>query len=277
MTKADKYFKETLNKIMKDGVYSHQARPKYSDGRTANSKYLIGQCFEYDISKNEFPIIALRPIAWKSAIKEILWIYQMQSNKLDDLRNLGVKYWDSWDIGDGTIGQRYGYTVRKHKIIDRLLKQLEENPYNRRNVINLWDYESFDETDGLCPCAFLTMFDVRNVDGEMYLDCTLVQRSGDFITASSINTIQYVALQMMIAKHFGWKVGKFIYFVNNIHIYDNQYEIAEELLKRESIEQTPILKLNVPDKTNFYDINPEDFELIDYQPVLPQLKFELAI
>ena len=102
------------------------------------------------------------------------------------------------------------------------MKQLEENPWNRRNVISLWDYEAFENTDGLLPCAFQTMYDVRRVDGEIYLDATLTQRSNDMLVSHHINAMQYVALQMMIAKHFGWKVGKFFYFVNNLHIYDNQ-------------------------------------------------------
>jgi len=88
------------------------------------------------------------------------------------------------------------------------------------------------------------MFDVRRVDGEIYLDATLTQRSNDMLVAHHINAMQYVALQMMIAKHFGWKVGKFFYFINN---------------------------------PNFFDIKAEDFELVDYDPVKPQLKFDLAI
>ena len=134
-----------------------------------------------------------------------------------------------------------------------------------------------EETDGLLPCAFQTMFDVRRVDGEIYLDATLTQRSNDMLVAHHINAMQYVALQMMIAKHFGWKVGKFFYFINNLHIYDNQFEQAEELLRREPSDCQPRLVLNVPDGTNFFDIKPEDFELVDYDPVKPQLKFDLAI
>ncbi len=52
------------------------------------------------------------------------------------------------------------------------------------------------------------------------------------LVAHHINAMQYVALQMMY-KHFGWKVGKFFYFINNLHIYDNQFEQAEELLRQE--------------------------------------------
>ena len=279
MTKADTIFKEYIRKIMEEGVWSEQARPKYKDGRTANSKYITGAFMEFDLSKGEFPITTLRPIAIKSAIKEMLWIYQDQSNNLDLLEDkYNVHYWNDWEVGDSrTIGQRYGAVVKKHDITNKILKQLEANPWNRRNIISLWDYDAFEETDGLLPCAFQTMFDVRRVDGEIYLDATLTQRSNDMLVAHHINAMQYVALQMMIAKHFGWKVGKFFYFINNLHIYDNQFEQAEELLRREPSDCQPHLVLNVPDGTNFFDIKPEDFELVDYDPVKPQLKFDLAI
>ncbi|MGT2865642.1 thymidylate synthase [Streptococcus fryi] len=279
MTKADHIFKENIRKIMEEGVWSEQARPKYKNGQTANSKYITGAFAEYDLAKGEFPITTLRPIPIKSAIKEIFWIYQDQTSDLSVLQDkYGVNYWNDWEVDrSGTIGQRYGAVVNKHDIITKILKQLDDNPWNRRNVISLWDYEAFEKSGGLLPCAFQTMFDVRRVDGEIYLDATLTQRSNDMLVAHHINAMQYVALQMMIAKHFGWKLGKFFYFINNLHIYDNQFEQAEELLRREPSESQPRLLLNVPDKTNFFDIRPEDFELVDYNPVKPQLTFDLAI
>ena len=279
MTLADTIFKENIKKIMEQGVFSENARPRYKNGNVANSKYITGSFAEYDLSKGEFPITTLRPIAIKSAIKEVLWIYQDQSNSLELLNDkYNVHYWNDWEVGDtGTIGQRYGAVVKKHNIINKILQQLEANPWNRRNIISLWDYEAFEETDGLLPCAFQTMFDVRRVDGDIYLDATLTQRSNDMLVAHHINAMQYVALQMMIAKHFGWKVGKFFYFINNLHIYDNQFEQAEELLRREPSDCQPRLVLNVPDGTNFFDIKAEDFVLLDYDPVKPQLKFDLAI
>ncbi|MCB4995076.1 thymidylate synthase [Streptococcus mutans] len=279
MSKADFIFKKNIKKILTDGVWSEQARPKYKNGKTANSKYITGAFAEYDLAKGEFPITTLRPIAIKSAIKEVFWIYQDQTNELAILNDkYGVRYWNDWEVKQtGTIGERYGAIVKKHDIMNKILKQLEENPWNRRNVISLWDYEAFEKTEGLLPCAFQTMFDVRRVNGEIYLDATLTQRSNDMLVAHHINAMQYVALQMMIAKHFGWKVGKFFYFVNNLHIYDNQFEQAEELLRREPVVCQPHLVLNVPNKANFFDIKPEDFELLDYEPVKPQLKFDLAI
>ncbi|HEY0221257.1 thymidylate synthase [Lactovum miscens] len=281
MTYADSVFKDNIKKIMSEGVMSENSRPHYKDGKQANSKYITGSFAEYDLSNGEFPITTLRPIPIKSAIKELLWIYQDQTSDLSVLREkYGVKYWDEWEVdGSGSIGQRYGATVKKHQIINRLLDGLDKNPWNRRNIINLWQYEDFDETSGLLPCAFQSMFDVRRdpSDGLIFLDATLTQRSNDMLVAHHINAMQYVALQLMIAKHFGWKVGKFFYFINNLHIYDNQFEQANELLKRTESKKNPKLILNVPDRTNFFDVKAEDFQLLDYEPVKPQLKFDLAI
>ncbi|MBJ8350427.1 thymidylate synthase [Streptococcus zalophi] len=279
MIKADTIFKENIRKILDEGAWSEKARPKYKDGKTANSKYITGSFAEYDLSKGEFPITTLRPIPIKSAIKEVFWIYQDQTNDLEVLNEkYGVKYWNDWEVDNsGTIGERYGAIVKKHDMINKILKQLADNPWNRRNVLSLWDYEAFDQSGGLLPCAFQTMFDVRRVGETIYLDATLTQRSNDMLVAHHINAMQYVALQMMIAKHFGWQVGKFFYFVNNLHIYDNQFEQAKELLNRQGSDIKPRLVLNVPDKTNFFDIKPEDFELVNYHPTQPQLKFDLAI
>ncbi|GAB2026945.1 thymidylate synthase [Lactovum odontotermitis] len=280
MTYADEIFLNNINNIMSNGVMSENARPHYGDGRIANSKYITGAFATYDLKNGQFPITTLRPIPIKSAVKELLWIYQDQTSELSVLRDkYGVKYWDEWEVaGTGTIGQRYGATVKKYNIIGRLLDGLEKNPWNRRNIINLWQYEDFDETEGLLPCAFQTMFDVRREeDGQIYLDATLTQRSNDMLVAHHINAMQYVALQLMLCKHFSWQPGKFFYFVNNLHIYDNQFEQAQELLSRVPSEKEPYLILNVPDGTDFFAIKAEDFELVDYEPVKPQLKFDLAI
>ena len=218
--------------------------------------------------------------------KEMLWIYQDQSNRLDLLEDkYNVHYWNDWEV-EG-VPANNGDSVRLVSVMERLLRSTISLTVcwhswrlirgTGRNVISLWDYEAFEATAGLQPCAFQTMFDVRRVGEDIYLDATLTQRSNDMLVAHHINAMQYVALQMMIAKHFGWKVGKFFYFINNLHIYDNQFEQAEELLKRQPADCQPRLVLNVPDGTNFFDIKPEDFELVDYDPVKPQLKFDLAI
>lgn len=275
MLKADKIFKETMMEILEEGTKDINPRPKYKDGTPAHSIFITHKYHTYDISKGEFPIITLRPIAIKKAINEIFWIYQDQTSDLEVLKNTyGIFWWDDWESKDrpGTIGQRYGATVKKYDLMNKLLDGIKNDPYGRRHIISLWQEDDFKETDGLAPCAFQTIFTVR---GE-FLDMQLTQRSSDFIVAGNINGMQYVALLMMVARHCGLKPGKFSHNIVNLHLYDRHLEQVKEMLKREPINCNPQLILN-PDKTDFYSFTPEDFTLVGYESVKPQLKFELAI
>ena len=275
MIKADKLFLEVAHRIKDEGVLDENPRPKYRDDVPAHSRFIDHVMHTYDISKGEFPIITLRPIVFKKALGEILWIYQDQSSDIGLLeKKYGVKWWRDWESKDipNTIGQRYGATVKKYDLMNKLLNDIKNNPYGRRHIINLWQEADFEETDGLVPCAFLTTWTVR---GE-YLDLMLTQRSSDFLTAFNINEMQYVALLMMVAKHCGYKPGKFSHVVTNVHIYDRHMEQLNEMLNRTPIECSPKLILNT-DKTNFYDFTVDDFILESYEANKPQLKFELAI
>lgn len=278
VNKADYIFKENIQDILDYGCWDENPRPRYeSDGEPAHSIY-ITQVFEkYNLAKGELPITTLRPIGIKSSIKEILWIYQDMTSKLSVLVDkYGIEWWNAWDIGDGTIGQRYGATVARYMLIAKLLIGLKTDPFGRRHIMSLWQEQDFKDTNGLPPCAFLTMWSVRKVKGHMYLDLTLAQRSSDYLVAGHINMMQYVALQMMVAHECGMKVGNFARITQNLHIYDRHVMQAHELLKREPSEIQPKLILNAEGK-NFWQITVDDFELINYYPVKPQLKFDLGI
>ncbi|WP_101772742.1 thymidylate synthase [Peptostreptococcus faecalis] len=277
MTIADNNFKDLCSSILSsdNNTLGEKVRPKYADGTESHTKYL-NQVFEkYDLSKGELPILTLRQVAWKSGIKEILWIYQDQSNNLDLLKEKhNITWWDEWDIGDRTIGQRYGATVKKYNLMNNLLDGLINQPYGRRHIINLYQEADLSSSKGLYPCAMETQWSVR----KGYLDMTLIQRSSDVPVANAINKIQYVALQMMVARHVGLEPGVFCHYVNNAHIYDRHISQVEELLKREPQGKDGDIKLVLnPEKTNFYDFTIDDFTMENYSPVKPNLKFELAI
>lgn len=275
MNKADRYYKENLGLIKHEGCLDVNPRPKYADGTPAHCKF-ITQVFErYDISKGEFPITTLRNTAIKTGIREILWIYQEQSNSLSKAREMGIDWWDEWDIGDGTIGERYGATVKKYKLMDNLLYNLEHDPFSRRHIINLFQESDLNQTKGLYPCAYETIWSVRNVGGEYYLDLSLNQRSNDYIMAGYINKIQYVALQMMVAGHLNYKVGKFCHFVQNLHVYDRHYDALEELINRSPLQLQPRIELK--GSKNFYEYDIDDFTLIDTGIPKINSKLELAI
>lgn len=279
MTKSDLYMKDAISNILNNGYKDINPRPKYKDGAPAHTISVNHIFRTYDLSKGEFPICTLRPIAWKTGIKEIFTIYQKPTNEISKMEEMGVNWWNDWDIGDGTIGQRYGATVSRYDLINNLIKDIEKDPYGRRKIVSLWQETDLHETPGLAPCAFLTIWNVR---GE-YLDMVLIQRSGDMLTASGpggINEIQYAALLMMIARHTGYLPGVFSHLVANEQIYDRHFENAAEMMNRfnglEETAATPKLILN-PEKTNFYDFTINDFTMEDYTPIKPQLKFELGI
>lgn len=286
-TKADYYLKRDIKNILFNGYKDINPRPKYKDGTPAYT-YSVNQVVRtYDLSKGEFPITTLRPIAWKSGIKEIFWIYQDQSNSLDILKNkYNIHWWDEWESKDlpSTIGVRYGETVRRHDLISKLIEGIKADPYGRRHIMSLWQNEDFEISDGLMPCAFLTMWNVRNKNGKEYLDMTLIQRSGDMLTASGaggVNEIQYAALQIMIARHCGYEAGVFTHFVQNEQIYDRHITQALDMLKRKSVKCSPQLVLNET-VNNFYLMKLDDFQLINYPSDFikeknKQLKFDLGI
>ena len=286
MTSADYKLVNDIKNILNNGYKDENPRPRYSDGTPAYTYSVNHVVRQYDLQK-EFPICTLRPIAWKSAIKEILWIYSDQSNSLDVLHDkYNIHYWDSWESKDypGTIGVRYGETVRRHNLMDKLLDGIREDPYGRRHIMNLWNEEDFATSDGLKPCAFLTNWNVR---GE-YLDILLFQRSGDMLAASGaggINEVQYAALLMMVAYATGYKPGKFTHVVANEQIYDRHISVANGLTQRaELILDNPefycykrLKMVFSPSINEFCKYTIRDFRLEGYEPIEPQLKLELGI
>ncbi len=280
MTKADIYLANSIRDILANGYWDEHPRPVYADGTPAHTLSVNHTVRSYDLAHGQFPVCTLRPQAWKTAIREIFTIYQRPTNVLSEMAEQGVTWWEPWDIGDGTIGQRYGATVKRYDLIHRLIEDIKNDPYGRRKVVSLWQEADLAETKGLAPCAFLTIWNVR---GD-HLDMCMVQRSGDMLTASGaggINEIQYAALQMMIARATGKDAGVFTHFVANEQIYERHFANAHELLHRADRmhwdTQRPVLVLNREKGCPFESIRTEDFEMRDYRPMEPQLSFELGI
>jgi len=287
LSKMDHYLLENIQRLEQTGYKDENPRGRYgSDGEPAHSFSLRGGVYElFNLEKKEFPITDTRPVPIKMSIEEMLVIYQDQSNKIADFEKRGVNWWKPWDIGDGTIGDRYGETIREYDQMNSLLEGLKNDPFSKRHLMDMYQFEHLRKTKGLHPCFFLTMWSVSVVKGEKYLDLTLIGRSSDLLVAGTgVNQMQYVALQLAVAKHCGYKVGIFEIYRKNVHIYDRHMpQLKEtlsrlETLKKEDRNSKPELILNVPDGTSFYDIKVDDFELINYNPIKGKLdKFDLAI
>ncbi|HAZ90376.1 MAG TPA: thymidylate synthase [Eubacterium sp.] len=276
MSMADDIFINMCKDILENGTDTkgEKVRPHWSDGATAYTIKRFGVCNRYDLSK-EFPALTLRPLAIKSCIDEILWIWQKKSN---DVRELRSHIWDEWAGEDHTIGKAYGYQMGvKHQYkegmmdqVDRVLYDLKNNPYSRRIMTNIYVHADLHEMN-LYPCAYSMTFNVtKNPEtGRLKLNAILNQRSNDVLTANNWNVCQYAILVHMFAQVCDMEVGELVHMIADVHIYDRHVPIIEEMIKREAYP-APILKIN-PDVKDFYDFKVEDFVLENYQ-TNPQIK-----
>ena len=276
MSYADTLFIDMCKDILANGVDTkgEKVRPVWPDGEKAYTIKKFGVVNRYDLSK-EFPAITLRKTYIKSAIDEILWIWQKKSNNIKDLKS---RIWDEWADEDGSIGKAYGYQLGvKHQYkegmmdqVDRVLYDLKHNPYSRRIMTNIYVHEDLHEMN-LYPCAYSLTFNVTKdeADGRLVLNAILNQRSQDILAANNWNVVQYAALVYMFAQVSDMKPGELVHVIADAHIYDRHVPIIEELIKRPTYP-APIFKMN-PDVKNFYDFTLDDFTIEDYLAG-PQIK-----
>ncbi len=276
MSIADEIFIRNCRDIIDNGVWDtdYPVRPKWLDGTPAHTVKKFCIVNRYDLQK-EFPILTLRRTAFKSAIDEILWIWQKKSNNVNDLNS---HIWDSWADENGSIGKAYGYQLAiKHKYpegefdqVDRVLFDLKNNPHSRRIMTNIYTFEDLHEMH-LYPCAYSMTF---NVSGNT-LNGILNQRSNDVAVANNWNVVQYAVLLHMLAQVSNLKVGELVHVIADAHIYDRHVPVIEKMLKNPTFK-APKLIIN-PEVKNFYDFTVDDFSLVDYEFNKLDSKFEVAV
>ena len=270
MSKADDLFIAMCKDIIENGydTKGEKVRPKWEDGTSAYTIKRFGVVNRYNLAE-EFPAITLRKTYIKSAIDELLWIWQKKSNNVHALPS---HIWDAWADEDGSIGKAYGYQLGvKHKYkegmmdqVDRVIYDLKNNPYSRRIMTNIYVHQDLSEMN-LYPCAYSVTF---NVTGNK-LNAILNQRSQDVLAANNWNVVQYAALVYMMAQVTGFEPGELVHVIADAHIYDRHIPIVEELISRPTYP-APKVTLN-PDVKDFYDFTVDDFTIEDYQTG-PQIK-----
>ena len=276
MSKADDIFVDMCTDILENGTTTEgqKVRPHWEDGTPAYTIKRFGVCNRYDL-REEFPAITLRRTALKSCMDEVLWIYQRKSNNVHDLHS---HIWDEWADETGSIGKAYGYQVGKvshyadgdYDQMDRVLKDLRENPYSRRIMTNLYNFHDLSEMH-LYPCAYNAIYNVTQEPGESRptLNMLLVQRSQDVLAANNWNVCQYAILLMMVAQVSNMTAGELVHMIADAHIYDRHVPIIRELISRPR-HAAPKVSLN-PGVTNFYDFTTDDLVVEDYE-CGPQVK-----
>lgn len=270
MSKADVIFKDMCRDILENGTDTRDelVRPHWEDGTQAYTIKKFGVVNRYDL-REEFPALTLRKTALKSAMDEILWIYQKKSNNVHDLNS---HIWDSWANEDGSIGTAYGYVVGekfkfKGQMIDQMdyvLSQLKNTPYSRRIMTNLYQFHDL-ATGNLDPCCYSATYNVtkdKNSD-KLVLNMVLNQRSQDVLTANNWNVAQYAILLMMVAQVCGMIAGELVHVIADAHIYDRHVPMIKELLSREGFD-APKVSLN-PEVKDFYKFTVDDLIVEDYK------------
>lgn len=270
MSYADKIFVETCKDILANGFSDKDlhVRPRWEDGTPAHTIKKFGVVNRYDLKK-QFPILTIRRTYWKSALDEVLWIWQKKSNNVHDLSS---HIWDAWADETGSIGKAYGYQMaQKYKFaqgemdqVDNVLWQLKHQPQSRRIMTNIYNFADLSEMN-LEPCAYSMTF---NVTGSK-LNAILNQRSQDILAANNWNVVQYAILLMMFAQVSDLVPGELIHVISDAHIYNRHVPVIEELIRRPQYP-APKVRLN-PDIRDFYDFTTADITVEDYQ-TNPQIK-----
>ena len=276
MSRADEIFIRNCRDILDNGIWDtdRPVRPKWDDGQSAHTIKKFGIINRYNLAE-EFPILTLRRTYWKSAIDELLWIWQLKSNNVHDLR---TRVWDAWADENGSIGKAYGYQLGvKHQYkegmfdqVDRVLYDLKHDPASRRILTNLYNFADLHEM-ALYPCAYSMTF---NVSGDT-LNAILNQRSQDMLAANNWNVVQYSVLVHMMAQVSGLEAGELVHVIADAHIYDRHVPIIEKLLEK---DERPAPKFSIDTSvTDFYQFTRDSFSLDGYDPQPFEDKIPVAI
>lgn len=266
-----------LNDIYLHGIREKNERTGIETRRVPSTQIVV------DLEK-EFPILVSKKVNWKTAVDEILWIMQKQSNRTAELNS---HIWDAWTGSDGTIGKSYGYQVgqkvkRDGLIYDNqvayILTKLAADPSNRQCVISMWNVSELGEMN-LVPCVYSSVWNI--IDGR--LNCMVVQRSADYPVGVPFDTTQYAVLVHLFARHLGVKPGRLMHVMADSHIYENQIEGVKKQLHRyfyeiseKNLLTSPKLVFKEDAPTNFWQIKLDDMDVIDYDP-MPGIKYEVAV
>ena len=275
MSRADEIFQQNIRDILTHGVWDtdQNVRPRWEDGAPAHTVKKFGIVNRYNL-KEEFPILTIRRTYFKTCIDELLWIWQLKSNNIHDLRG---HIWDSWADESGSIGKAYGYQLGvKHQYkegemdqVDRVLYDLKHNPASRRILTNIYNFQDLHEM-ALYPCAYSMTF---NVSGNT-LNAILNQRSQDMLAANNWNVVQYSVLVHMFAQVAGLEVGELVHVIADAHIYDRHVDIVKCMLEQ-TPQEAPTFSVD-PSVTDFYQFTADSFKVENYNYAPFEAKIPVA-
>lgn len=246
---------ESLNPIVKElkhlnQVFKHALELQYAlalaktlrvnkilPDRTGTSIYYGGQR-TFTISPRELrqgvPKLIGKKVFPHLGFKEMFWFINGKTDK-HSLNELGVHYWDNWFKEDGTIGKSYGYQFRRE--IDQfatLIKEMEDNPYSRRLMINLWNPDDLEDM-ALPPCFFNYQFCLSGeYANSKSWDLIVSSRSADAFLGVPYNFLSSYFLGEVVLASVETPYSNYLrnitWHISNFHIYTNHREQVLEYL-----------------------------------------------
>lgn len=268
-----------IENILENGVWE--------EGRNGKTKSIFGQSMRFSLKDGKIPILTTKKTAWKTCLKELLWFIRGQTdNKI--LKAQGVHIWDAngsrefldsrglHHYAEDILGPIYGAQWRHfnaeynaidgsastegvdqlQQIIDALKDPKQRT--SRRLVMSAWNPCQLNQM-ALPPCHILCQFNVH--DGNK-LSCSMYQRSCDFFLGSCFNIASYSMLTHLLAKHCGLEAYEFVYFMGNVHIYENAIDACKLQITREPF---PFPTVSIKEtRENINDYQVEDFVINNY-------------
>ncbi len=212
----------------------------------AKVRQIFGVNFKLNPSE-DFPLITLRPIPIKAGwLSEIIW-FLMGTDNMEFLDNNKNRFWNEFLDKSGNCPFNYGQIWQQNfgrNQMDSLINSLQNEPSSRQNVITIWN----GSQDGLdspkqknVPC--ITQFQVSISGGKLYLQT--YWRSEDLGLGFVNDLPAFAMLQLFLAQKLNLEVGELIWTIHNAHIYENQFTIVEELIKRNLENNFEPIKLNL--------------------------------
>lgn len=271
----DSAYKALVDTIYYNGIWTDtNVRTKYADGTPATYKAVAGIFFKLDNSRDDAFLLTTKHVAWKAAVKEMYWIYIMQSNKVKDLQDMNVHVWDEWIKEDGTIGPAYGAAINVPTFgyknqLEYVVETLKKDPNSRRVMINLWDVDKLHEM-ALTPCCYNIIFNI--LDGKLYMQLNI--RSSDVALGLPFNIFQFQVLHKLIAHECKVEPADMIVMISNLHYYDRHEEKLLNQVDYDELFPDATLKINYPE--SIWDFKPEMVEVLNYKHG-PKIDFEIAI
>lgn len=276
----EKQYLRLIDDIISEGTLEN--------GRNGNTYAVFGSSMHFSLKDNKIPILTTKKVAWKTCLRELLWIMKGQTSN-DVLVKNKVKIWTAnasrsfldsrglQHLRENDLGAVYGHQWRffnaKYKdcdtdytgegvdqlqyIIDNLKNPETRN--SRRLVMSAWNPCQLDEM-ALPPCHVMAQF---NVCGGNKLSCALYQRSGDVGLGVPFNIASYSFLTHILAKHCDLEADQFIYNLGNAHIYDDHVESLRKQCERECFEFPTITVKNK--HANINDYLETDIEIHNYK------------